>query len=63
MDFLEQNYMTYLEEQRQGKVYKFRDRHCETLLNDLGEQEFRKTFRFSKQGVRDIAAILHDNLG
>ena len=63
MDFLEQNFINHLENEMPGDEYRFRERKCEKMLNELGEREFRKNFRFSKQVVRDIAAILHDFLG
>ena len=65
MDFLEQAYIHDLQEGdgRRGRRYNFRQVQIENLVNELDAKEFRNNFRFSKDGVRQLSAMLHDKLG
>ena len=62
MDFLENDFLNRVENEEIQR-HHYRERKCELLLNNLSDKEFLSHFRFTKQGVRNISAALHDDLG
>jgi hypothetical protein len=63
MDFLEQNYINFVQNEPKETTYKFRDRTAEKIMNEMDDAEFKRNFRFSKDAVKQITDQLEDHLG
>lgn len=61
MEALEYVYLQKCMKQKKKKTYK--KRRAQEHLDTMSEEEFMFNFRFTKDGVKKIAAALHSKLG
>ena len=55
MDFLEQNYIHYIQNPRYQR--RMHQRTTDDIMNNMRNVEFKKHFRFSKECVREIGEV------
>ena len=51
-------YLAHLQEPARRPRRKFKTRTCQVFLDEMSDFEFKRTFRFSKDGVRHLTALL-----
>ena len=61
MEALEYIYLQKCLRKKKGRKYK--ERRAQEHLETMSDDEFIANFRFTKDGVRKIAAALHSKLG
>ena len=62
MDFLEHQHIEQLLREERAP-YRVSHRRGEDLMHELTDETFKRHYRFTKDGVRDIVNALDDTLG